>query len=514
MKQKEWALLLGITAVALLLRLVNLNGRSLWYDEIFTLLYAAQPAADILGGILTQVDGAAAEVHPPLFYTLLNGWITLFGQSHLAARALSVLCGVATVPVAYALARRLFNQQVAIAAAVFVTIYPFHLYYSQEIRMYGFLALAAVTAVYCFVRAWQDGGWGNWLAYSLAAAVTLYTHNLGAVFLAGLGMWLLWYWLFQERWQQWRPVVAAHLLLLLLFVPWLLVLPSQLSKVQQSFWTTPPGLVEIIQTLLVFHFGYDNQALPGWLLPLVFFMALLIPAILLLEARRLRAARGLHQQPVQATPFPAPYALLLFLAVGPVILTLLVSQITPVFTIRSLLPSGLMYGLLVVGVLFNDHTPRPVRWGLVVPAVLVALASLVNHYQYDSFPRSPFAEAAVTLHNQTPDEAIIIHSNKMTYFPTYYYDPTLPQVYIGDEPGSASDTLLPVTQAALGHVAVPTLETAAAAHHTVWFVIFAREIEEYEEALGQPHPHLTWLSEQYQLTAVQEINDLMLFLYE
>jgi mannosyltransferase len=506
MKQDRWVLV-GITAVALLLRLVNLDGRSLWYDEIFTLLYAGQPVADILGGILTQVDGAAAEVHPPLFYTLLNGWMALLGPNHLTARLLSVLAGIAVVPIMYALGRRLFNRRVAMAAAVFITIYPFHLYYSQEIRMYGFMGLVGVTAVYCFVCAWQNGGWGNWLAYSLTAAVLLYTHNLGAIFLAGLGLWLLWYWLFQERWQQWQQVLAAHLLVLLLFVPWLLVLPSQLSKVQQSFWTTPPGVVEIMQTLLVFHFGYDNQAFPSWLLPPVFFMAILIPTILLLEGRRLR------RQPALAVSFPTPYVLLLFLTLGPVILTLLISQFTPVYTIRSLLPSGLIYGLLVVGLLFNDLTPKAVRWGVAVPAVLLALASLLNHYQYDAFPRSPFAETAVYLQKQLDSDTIIIHSNKMTYFPTYYYIPALPQVYIGDEPGSPSDTLLPVTQVALGHVAQPDVATAAAGHDTVWFVIFARELAEYEEA-GLPHPHLTWLAERYHLIETQEINDLFLFMFE
>jgi mannosyltransferase len=506
-KRHEWLLLGGITAVALLLRLVNLNGRSLWYDETFSLLYAARPLSDIVQGTLTQLNGAAAEEHPLLFYTLLHGWLALWGETHLAARLLSVLWGIATVPVIYLLGRRLFNQGVALAAAVFVTIYPFHLYYSQEIRMYSLLGLAALTAVYYFVRAWQDGGWRNWLAYSLAAAATLYTHNLGAIFLAGLGLWLLWYWFFHERWQQWRPVVAAHLVVLILFAPWLLVLPSQFNKIQQSFWIARPGLLEIIQTVLVFHFAYDNQALPPWLLPPAFFLSLLIPAILLLEGRRLR------WQPAQTYPFPTPYALLLCLALGPVLLTLLISQITPVYTIRAMLPAGLAYGLLVVALFFNDHTPKIVRWAVLGPAVLVALAAIVNHYQYNSFPRSPFAAAAVALDRELTTDTIVVHSNKMTYFPTYYYDPSLPQAFIADRPGSPSDTLAYATQSALGLFATADLQTAVAGHDRVWFVLFDRELAEYEEA-GRPHPHLLWLQQQYRQTDEQQINDLLLFLFE
>jgi hypothetical protein len=276
---------------------------------------------------------------------------------------------------------------------------------------------------------------------------------------------------------------------------------------QHSFWITRPGLLEIIQTLLVFHFGYDNQAFPPWLLPVAIFLTILIPAVLLLEGRRLR------QRAARPTPFPAPYFLLLCLALGPVILTLLISQITPIYTIRAMLPSGLAYGLLAAALLFNEQTPKVVRWGILGPALLVALASLVNHYQYDSFPRSPFDETALYLQANTPTGAVIVHSNKMTYFPTYYYDPDLPQKFIADEPGSPSDTLAPATQTALGHFAIIDVETAVAGHDTVWFVLFQREWLEYEEA-GRPHPDLVWLQQQYRPLDEQQINDLWLFLFE
>jgi hypothetical protein len=67
---------------------------------------------------------------------------------------------------------------------------------------------------------------------------------------------------------------------------------------------------------------------------------------------------------------------------------------------------------------------------------------------------------------------VIVHSNKLTFFPTHYYDRTLPQSFIADEPGSRSDTLAYPTQQALGLFATPDVETAVQGHERVWFVIF------------------------------------------
>ena len=496
-----------IVMLALALRLVNLNSRPLWYDEAFTLLHAEQPLARIFYGTVTQSNGAAADVHPLFFYNLLHVWMSGAGQSPFSVRLLSVVLGTATVIMVYLLARRLFDERSGLIAAVLTAVAPFHVYYSQEIRMYSLLGLTTISMTYFFVRAWREGDYGNWVAFAVLAALTLYTHNLGAMFLAGLALWVLWTWQRGPHWLHWRPLVWSHLLILLLYVPWLTILPGQFNKIQQAFWITRPGLVELIQTVLVFHFSADNQALPGWLVPLALFFGILLPIVLLLEMNRRRQAN------LPSSRFPAPVSLLLFLTIAPVLLTFLVSQVRPVYVIRALLPSALSYYILVAGVLFARLTPKPVQWGLMAPAALIVLLSLLNHYTYTGFPRSSFAEVGRYLHQhvQTPED-VIVHSNKLTFFPTHYYDRVLTQTFIGDEPGSSSDNLAYATQESLGLFAQPDLETAVAGHRRVWLVIFDRALEEYEEA-GNQHPHLAWLEQHYELVNTTKFNDLSVYTY-
>jgi uncharacterized membrane protein len=512
-------MLLVVLVLALALRLINLSGRPLWYDEAFAVLYSEKPLETMLHGTITQVDGAAADVHPLFFYSVLHFWMLAFGQSPVAVRALSVLLGTASVVIAFLLGRRLYDRRVGLVAALVVAVAPFHIYYSQEARMYALLGFAALTMTYFFVRAWTDGGWGNWFAFGVFGALTLYAHNLGILFLAALDLWALWAWFRPGgvRWRNLRPLLLSHLLIMGLFAPWLIVVPSQLGKIQQAYWVEQPGLVELIQTILIFHFAYDNQSLARWLLPPALFFSLLILVIIAFELiRRRRASRSEQppDTPDSLLPTSRFASLLLFLTIIPILLTFLVSQIQPVYIVRALLPSALVYYVLVAGVLILGLAPVPIKWGLLLPSGVIVMAALVNHYTYAEFPRSPFDEAAAFLRTHYQPTDAIVHSNKLTFLPTHYYDRSLPQGFIADEPGSPSDTLAYPTQQALGLFATSDIATATLGHERIWVVVFHREIEEYRAAGYANHPQLAWLEQYYTLVSVTSFNDLDIYEYQ
>ncbi len=90
------------------LRLINLGGRTLWYDEAFAVLFAEKGLSAMREGTLTAAEGSAADVHPLLYYSLLHGWMRAAGQSVVAVRLLSVLLGLLTVGFVYRLAHDWF----------------------------------------------------------------------------------------------------------------------------------------------------------------------------------------------------------------------------------------------------------------------------------------------------------------------------------------------------------------------------------------------------------------------
>lgn len=498
-----------ILLLGLALRLINLNGRAIWYDEAFAVLYARRSLADMIYGTVTRVGGAAADVHPLFYYFSLHYWMSVFGQSPLAVRLPSVLFGALTVGLAYLIGRALWDGKTGLLAAALVALSPFHVAYSQEARMYALLGLAASAALYSFIRAWNSAQRRWWLAFGLCGGITLYAHNLGFLNILALDAWVLWQWLCSRRLSYFPELALSHALMLALFSPWLLLVPSQLGKIEQSYWVQQPGPVELVQTLITFH---TNLPLPGWAVPVAFFLSLLVATLVGVELVRLhrRAQRAGQGQPGPSGP---GLSLLLLGALLPVAVLFLVSQVRPVYVIRALLPAALVYYQLIALVLARGLMPRPLKVGLSAAVLAFLLLSLGYHYTFAEFPRPPFAQAAAFLGQAEPGAAVI-HSNKLTFFPMYYYRPGLNQSFVADPAGDGSDTLAYPTQEALGLFAAPTIEAAAAGHDRLWFVIFRKAEQEYLAAGFAGHPHKLWLDAHYRLAEKESFNDLDVYRYE
>src|ERR1051325_8926609 len=139
-----------ITLFGAWLRVLLLSNKGLWLDETFSIWLANHTVPDMLQWIL-RIDQ-----HPPLYYLLLHSWIAHNGDTSYYARLLSVLFGVGTIPMIYLIGKRLSGDLVGLAAAVFLALSPFQIYYAQETRMYTLLTFNAAVAMYALVRLLTD----------------------------------------------------------------------------------------------------------------------------------------------------------------------------------------------------------------------------------------------------------------------------------------------------------------------------------------------------------------------
>lgn len=489
-------LLVVIVLLAFALRLVSLEGREIWYDEAFAVLYAEKGIGAIIYGTLAQIEGAAADIHPLLYYTLLHGWMGL-GKTPFVVRFPSVCFGLVTICLVYRLGRELFNPEAGLLAAALSAVSPFHIWYSQEARMYSLLCLNSLLSIYFFVRVWRRRERIDWIGFGIFAALSLYTHNLSFLVLLTLDLFVI----VRREWRLIRPLLAAHLLAGILFLPWLVLVPGQLAKVHQAYWIPKPGLSELVRTLMVFTF---NLPIPDWLLPFSLFFSLLVLCLTLYRTFRPTAMLR------EAASWPT------YLTIGlvfiPVIAMFLVSQVRGVYIERAVLVCALAYYLAVAQAALRRHLPRFVILSL-TPVPIVLACALSYQYSYCEFPRSPFRKVNAHLREHRQSGDVIIHDNKLSFFPSHYYDRDLPQEYIGDMPGSATDTLALPTQEALGLLAKTDMSDAADGAQRVWLVIFQRALDEAEE-LGVPNANKTWLDNRYRLARTDKYNDLNVYLYE
>jgi len=139
-------LVLFFTLAGGVLRLLLLNSKSMWLDETFSVWMAGHSLPDMLHWIV-QIDQ-----HPPLYYGLLHYWMMFTGDTPRDVRLLSVLFGTATIPVMYWIGKRIVGQVAGVAAAMFMALSLFNVFYAQEARMYTLLTFNASLAIYALVR--------------------------------------------------------------------------------------------------------------------------------------------------------------------------------------------------------------------------------------------------------------------------------------------------------------------------------------------------------------------------
>lgn len=178
----------AVLLLALGLRLYAIERQSLWYDEGLTVALVQRAPGEIM-------RAAAADVHPPLFYLALHGWVRLFGAGEGAVRSFSAVCGALAAALTAVLGRRWFGAAAGALAGLAAAVSPLGVYYGQEARMYALAALLAACA-WLALDLWREARRTRWLAlYGLAALAALLTHYFTVTVVAAAGAvglaWLL-----------------------------------------------------------------------------------------------------------------------------------------------------------------------------------------------------------------------------------------------------------------------------------------------------------------------------------
>jgi 4-amino-4-deoxy-L-arabinose transferase-like glycosyltransferase len=495
-KHQWWPALIPI-GLALIARLVGISTRPLWYDEAFAVLFSEKGLNAMLVGTLSPTGVAAADVHPLGYYSLLTLWMRLLGESPLSVRGLSVVASLLTVLVVYALANGLFGVRTALVASSLAALAPFQVHYGQEIRMYAFLNLWISLAILCYWRGSRSTGWAWWIGFALCAAAAQYTHNLAAFHLLAIAIWPA----ANRHWRTLKRMFVAGLAALVLYLPWLIHLPSQVAKVDRSYWIAAPDLYRLLSLLLAFVTNIPLRT--GFVAPGLF-AALTIAVLALIQT--VREVKG-HDE------LSAGGLWMLYLAFCAPLMMFAFSQWKPVYLERALLPAGTMF-LVWIAWILTSAKASPATRILIGTALLAGFGlGLFHHVTYAGFPYAPFNVLAAQLQSRREPGDVILHSSKLSMLPMVYYDRQLAQGYIADPPGSGIDTLAPSTQKVLNLEASENLNSAIGNADRVWFLIFSESNQEYVRAGHPRHPHLTYLIERYTLLDLQHWGSLDVYLF-
>lgn len=257
-----------IVALAASLRGFDLGGKSLWVDEIIT-------ASLSMRGFTEAVEFAWNDVTPPLSY-LWTSIAMSFGRDEAIVRFPSFVLGILGVASIFWLGRLTVGGKVAgLVAAGLLAVSPFHIFHSQDARMYSALILFSTLAYCCELAFWKASDKSSqqkqvipknlWLAAWVCATVlNLYTSYFALFVLAGQGLHVS-YRLWENRRLEGFGKLAlgwgiAALFTCILYTPWT---PALIHLVQKERGFEEAFPVEPVKVILEAIHQFGPQSFPG-----------------------------------------------------------------------------------------------------------------------------------------------------------------------------------------------------------------------------------------------------------
>lgn len=119
--------------------------QSLWYDEISV-------THDYLKNIFHLVDAWTFDTNMPVHYTLMFFWDKMFRDTEFSLRFPPLIFSLASLVVAYEVAKKIFDRKIALLTCFLLAISPVHIWYSTEARPYAGMIFFLLLAFLAFLR--------------------------------------------------------------------------------------------------------------------------------------------------------------------------------------------------------------------------------------------------------------------------------------------------------------------------------------------------------------------------
>src|ERR687898_209450 len=203
----------AVVAVGVVARFVQRS--PLWLDEALSVNIASLPLGDMF-------EAPRHDGHPPFYYRVLQGGMSVFGGGDGAVRALSGIFAVAALPLTWIAGRRLAGPSGARWALAVAALSPYLIRYATETRMYSMVMLFVLAGYLVLTDALDEPRPPRLAALTLISGLLLLTHYWSFYLLGAVGLMLALRW-----WQSpLRRAATGRVLLAVagggvLFLPWL-----------------------------------------------------------------------------------------------------------------------------------------------------------------------------------------------------------------------------------------------------------------------------------------------------
>jgi hypothetical protein len=408
-QKRSLGLVCGAIFITTLITLSGITDDPLWFDEGWS-MWAVR---DGLGDMLRRV---AQDVHPPLYFLILYGWVKVAGESEFSARILSLFMGWLGIGAVYRIGEHLVDKWHGLAAGLFLGTHAFFIYQAREVRMYMLLMTLASLSIWAYLR-WSKHPSRRW-GYILAVTALLYTHYYGILIVFTQLTHLIL--TKRDRVKGWIKLMGSGFLL---YLPWIPSLIGQFLRNSSGPVSTPiPVNFDTIRWLLLLI----TSGIGG---------LVILPFVL----NQFRTPPNHNRQQaglISLWLFLTPTSLLLLnLHFRSVYQIRYISAVIPAFAL------ALAYGL------------RYLRWGWIsIPLLIVFMAMSVDNYAWLWFPKSTWDRQlgeAVIAQRQAGEPTLLLFTTQAgmeAYYARRLHFHNDWAIDLGEEAASANEVAETVSQ--------------------------------------------------------------------
>jgi len=468
----------------------------------------------------SMIARTAIDIHPPFYYLILHLWTLVLGPGAVSVRLFSVVVGTLSVPLMFLVARRLFGCNVAVVAALILTLAPFHVYYSQEARMYALATLLALASTYLFFMLLGEQASRNkrrvyWILYVVITSMAMYTQYYAAFLPAAQTLFLfLRFRRHKDALPRWIAALAA---LLLVYLPWLLYAGPRLVAYVSNKLVKEGDVPARLGAYLYSHFVAFSVGHLSAGAHLLSFLAVVFAGLALVGmVACFVASRRLAEADWRASDSALYAVICLFLplALGYVV-NLRFPFTSPGIERLFLFSVPAFYILVAVGASWLRARFRVPREVVALLVIVVSVPPLLDFYSFERYVGEDYRPVVKKVQALARPEDVIVavHPWQIGYFQAYYTE-ELPYLYLS--PKQALD-VTSEKWAADRELMVRDLDSLLAKHRFLWFPahqtlgrIIESQVEDY--LFEQQYPILSeWFSESTRLscqTATREMADV------
>jgi mannosyltransferase len=244
-----WLFVLFILISGFAIRMIDLNGASLWVDEAYTQLWMRAPADRFFPLILE--DG----VHVPLYFIILR----LFphdGETLL--RLPSALEGLVGIALLIGVVRRLYhNDRLALGAGALLAYNPFHIWFSRGARPYALLFVLSLLSSYYFLLLLQNQrSRKNWVIFTLSSMAAYMTHYFAATL--PMAQYIVFAFFLRRKRRVFRVWMVAQAIAAIPVFAWLIALTQQDVVRMNITWIQHPGVADLFLSIWNMTLDYSG----------------------------------------------------------------------------------------------------------------------------------------------------------------------------------------------------------------------------------------------------------------